>query len=240
MNRLFLLPFVVFVLTLSSCSTVLHSQKSVWEGCYQAGQMDVNGNFLSGTEIIYLVSHQGKLYAANGFFGEVPENAQKTGAQILLKQSVEDPWKLEYQFNPPFKRVEAFRSATFTTDSQGKTLQKPVSILIATLSNYEQILRETIVYTKEDSARKWTKNILQTGRRAFPRTIGQYRDKVTGIDRVFIGCLSGIYTGVYDSNSPGAVRWNTIPELPLYKSRVMAFAECNAPRFLIDDGKERM
>ena len=226
-NILFYITSIVLILTLSNCGIALHSTKSIWEVCYQAGQTDVNDNFLSGTEIMYLVSHQGKLYAANGFFGEKPEHAQKTGAQILLKQSVEDPWKLENQFNPPFKRVKAFKSVTFTTDGRGNTLPKPVSILIATLSNYEQILRETIVYTKEDSGRKWTKNILQTGRRAFPRAIGQYRDKVTGIDRVFIGCLSGIYTGVYEPNSPGAVRWNTIPELPLYKSRVMAFAECN-------------
>ena len=131
MNRLFLLPFVVLVLTLSSYSIALQSKKGLWQVCYQAGQKDKNGNVLSGTELIYLVSHQDKLYAANGFFGEEPENAQKTGAQILSKSSAKDSWELEYQFNPPFKRVEALKSITFTTDGLGNVLPKPVSILIA-------------------------------------------------------------------------------------------------------------
>lgn len=39
-----------------------------WERSYSAGYLDDNGKYAGGSEILHLVAHKGKLYAAAGYW----------------------------------------------------------------------------------------------------------------------------------------------------------------------------
>ncbi|MBW2063247.1 MAG: hypothetical protein JRI95_17020 [Deltaproteobacteria bacterium] len=55
-----------------------------------------------------------------------------------------------------------------------------------------------------------------------------YRDKVTGIDRIFItiGVL-GIFSGIYDASAPGKISWNEQSESGPVEIRPLAIIEVN-------------
>ena len=58
-----------------------------WALSYDAGYRDANGAYAGGSEIMHLVAHQGKLYAANGYWMDahwvIPPENQKQSAQVL-------------------------------------------------------------------------------------------------------------------------------------------------------------
>ena len=59
------------------------------------------------------------------------------------------------------------------------------------------------------------------------RAIGTHKDRITGVDHVFVAILGIIYSGVYDSTAPGQIRWESKPELLNFDDRLMSFGECN-------------
>ena len=55
-----------------------------------------------------------------------------------------------------------------------------------------------------------------------------YRDRVTGVDRLFLPVgLLGIFTGVYDPDVPGKIRWDKTPETGRLDKRSLAIIEAN-------------
>ncbi|MBW2093064.1 MAG: hypothetical protein JRI34_13190, partial [Deltaproteobacteria bacterium] len=60
------------------------------------------------------------------------------------------------------------------------------------------------------------------------RDIHVHRDKVTGIDRIFISIgVLGIFSGVYDPDAPGKIRWEAKSESGPVKTRPLAIIEAN-------------
>ena len=95
---------------------------------WRAGAKDVNGVRMSGTEIMKLTPHGGKLFAATSMWME--RDASLGGCQLLVKESRESPWKIELLFGPENKRLTALAAVEFRTDHRGKRIE-PVRLLLA-------------------------------------------------------------------------------------------------------------
>jgi hypothetical protein len=86
------------------------------------------------------------------------------------------------------------------------------------------------VFCREDATAAWSASVLGTvTSAATTRSIGQHRDKVTGIDRIFAGNRPlGVIGGVYDPAAPGRIRWDKSAEVEAPAGeRVMGFCDCN-------------
>ena len=207
-----------------------------WKQSFHAGTFDKNLNYMGGTETMNLVAHKGKLYAGFSYWMDWSWSYIQYGitgkpTQILVKDSVDGEWRLDYQADKYKMRVDSLCSLTFTTDATGAPLPQPVTLLLAGLCDATYPTGEAVVCVRDDNANQWIKTKLmdiaaQTG--VTIRAIGLYRDKVTGIDRVFAGSYpGGIFSGVYDPTKPGNIRWENAPEFSDYNDRVMSFAKCN-------------
>lgn len=217
-----------------------------WEQSYHAGTFDKNRNYMGGTELMFLTSHKGKLYAATSLWMDVIPLAFSNGAQVLVKESAGDAWKLDYQTGRNIKRVDNLASITFGTDGNGNKLSQPVNLLVAGLGYYNYYFPLTIAATvavRDDATNKWfTTDLITPDKPQYEvtvRAIGTHKDKTTGVDRVFAGAYpGGIFSGVYDAAASGQIRWDSTPEfsgvnyvdehdIPISDFRVMSFGECN-------------
>jgi hypothetical protein len=67
---------------------------------YDAGTKDANGQFMTGTETMRLLQHQGRLFAGLDAWMDTPSNGPRpggkppwTGPQVLVKESAAAAWK---------------------------------------------------------------------------------------------------------------------------------------------------
>ena len=191
----------------------------------QAGIEDVNGRRITGTEIMRLMPHKGKLYAGTSMWMESdPETPN--ACQILVLDSPEGQWKVEHQFTENNLRLVTLRTVTFTTDSEGNSIS-PVTILLAAPLTRTGSLD---IFSLDDETGEWVPMSLgEVSGRSETRAIGFHHDKVTGIDYVFAGTDPlGTIRGVYAPAVPGRIRWEQSPEFPTPPGeRVMAFSDCN-------------
>lgn len=205
-----------------------------WKRSFKAGSADASGRGVGGTEIIHLISHKGRLYAGNGYWMDTVPKAQIPWAQVLVLDSPEGSWKVDLALGPRHLRVTILKSVTFKTDGSGAVLDAPVSLLLAGSDHHAvgkaPVYRETNIWTRDDDENTWVKTTLQSGRR-FRRSVRAlfvHRDRKTGVDRIFVaaGAL-GIYSGVYDADELGKIRWDKKPELGPLAIRPMSFADAN-------------
>lgn len=216
---------------------------------YAAGARDAAGRFMGGTELRVLAAHGGRLYAGNGYWEDRPGPEGPQGATILVLDAPGARWRVDHVFEarlpsgrPRDLAVSALAAVTFATDGAGAPLPDPVSLLIA--ANWD-LSGSARVFSRDDATGAWTAMTLAQDppNPAFlpqVRSVGQHRDRVTGVDRVFAGQdPRGIFSGVYDPARPGRIDWSATPELALADVspagiagrngyvRVMSFAECN-------------
>lgn len=205
-----------------------------WKRSFEAGSLDASGRLVGGTEIIHLVTHKGRLYAGNGYWMDTVEKSKKSWSQVLFLDSPEESWKIDLELGPRHLRVTILKSVTFETDGSGNTLDVPVSLLLAGSDHHDlgkaPVYRETNIWTRDDNKNTWVKTTLQSGKqhRRLVRALRVHRDRKTGVDRIFVaaGAL-GIFSGVYDAEEPGKIRWDKKPELGPLAIRPMSFAEAN-------------
>jgi len=192
---------------------------------YQAGSLDGAGRVLGGTEVLHLVPHRGRLFAAVSTARNQPlPGDPAVGAQILVLDREGGAWQSDRDYGVAHWRL-TMESVTFTRDGRGRALGEPVSLLLAGTSDKSG---QVYVESRDDETGAWTRMHLGGGGRVgSTRSFFVYRDKITGEERVFAGTLPvGVCSGVYDPEAPGKIRWTKEPELAGYKSRAMAFAEC--------------
>ncbi len=193
---------------------------------FQAGALDGRQRLLGGTEVLHLVSHRGRLYASlsyklNAYLPEDPP----TGAQIIVLDHPDGSWTLVHDYERAQWRA-TLESVTFTADGRGRTLETPVSLLLAAPSDS----RGTVyVDSCDDDTGTWIRKHLGSGSGvASVRSFFVYRDKMTGVERVFAGTSPlGIFSGTYDADLPGKIRWDDEAEMADCMRRPMAFTECN-------------
>jgi len=224
--------FQIIIVLLAVIYTMSSAHAEGWKKSYHAGTFDKNFRYMDGTEIMSLTSHKGKLYAATGMWMNSLPLPDSMSAQILVKESPGKKWKLDYQTDKQRVRVDSLVSITLGTDGQGNKLSEPVNLLVAGLwdTGYPLPAAATVA-VRDDATNKWiTTDLLKYPAGSYMatiRAIGTHKDRITGVDHVFVAVLGIIYSGVYDSTVPGQIRWESKPELVNVDDRLMSFGECN-------------
>jgi poly(A) polymerase len=209
-----------------------------WERSYRSGCLDRSKRLAAGSEILHLVPHKGMLFAAVGYWMD-PRNPWYGGtyktaswAQILRLDGPNAHWQVDLEM-PLHLRGEILYSATFTTDANGAKLQTPLDLLLA--STYEGGGAPGIsLFTRDDTTGAWEKSKIMagpTGKRGEENSVRAmlvHRDKVTGIDRLFVSVgVHGVFSGVYDPTFPGKIRWDSASETGPVPIRPLAIIEAN-------------
>jgi hypothetical protein len=215
---------------------------------YTAGSRDEAGRFAGGTEMRLLTTHEGRLYAGNGYWEDRPGPEGPQGAQILVLDAPGGRWRVDHAFEERLPNgrwrdlaVGALIEAVFATDGAGRTLPRPISLLLASTWDLTGASR---VFTRDDATGAWAAVTLAQDRPApdfLPqiRSFGTHRDRITGVDQVFAGEMPrGIFAGHYDPAAPGRISWGAATELDAStvstafsglagRLRVSSFAEAN-------------
>jgi hypothetical protein len=211
-----------------------------WQRVYQAGGTDPEGHYLGGSNIIHIVGRKGKLYAANSYWcdsrniwygGTDPETGW---AQVLRLDQPGGRWAVDLELGPKHLRTEILKSVTFRTDGAGRPLETPVNLLLAGTHTLLPDHVEVSIFARDDATGKWTRGVAYSGPKGdakgefSTRAMCLHRDKVTGVDRVFltIGSL-GIFSGVYDPAALGQIKWDAKSESGPVEMRPLAIAEAN-------------
>jgi hypothetical protein len=204
---------------------------------------------LGGTEARSLVSMGGKIYAGIGYWENTDAaNPMLPGAQVLVLDSSQSEWsvdlELDQRLTSGFRKyiaISALNAVTLGTDMNGDAIA-PTTILFAGVWTKGQRGGTEVFYRTEASP--WQDSVVAPlNLPAQPaRSFCLYRDKITGIDRVFVGTTvldgnqsGGIYSGAFDSEHQ-AIVWDATPEAwqhhpdtsaTVANIRVAGFAECN-------------
>jgi len=212
---------------------------TAWEQSYKAGYVDAQGRYAGGSEILHLEGHKGKLYAANSYWMD-PSNIWYGGkdpktawSQILRLDRPNGKWEVDLELGPNNLRAENLKSVTFGTDGAGNRLKQPVNLLIAAAYSPNPQGADINVFVRDEDAGAWEKTVLisgtgESGENNSTRCMTVYRDRVTGVDRLFLPVgLLGIFTGVYDADVPGRILWDKTPETGRLDKRSLAIIEAN-------------
>jgi hypothetical protein len=187
-----------------------------------------------GTEVNYIVAHEGSLFATvstwNASDIEIP-------ITVLRKDAPAADWVTDFTLpkveEELYTRAESMARLTFTTDYTGTPLAEPVTLLI--LGSGQQsgdpvaYPWNATVWTRV-AAGHWERVVLPGGvfrpcdgsNQAGVRSLEVYHDPVLGRDILFIGQVSGrIHRAGYDPAAPG--RLSIEPE-PVFQGsgRVMS------------------
>ena len=204
---------------------------------YTPGTRDGNGQFMGGTETMRILAHDGKLFAGLSYWTDQPGDDPWPGAQILVKRGPANPWEVDVSF-PGVLRVSALEAVTFRGNRAGATLAKPVTLLLADASPLESRRGGALAcMVRDDSTGQWLESpITASAARPFIRAFGSHHDRETGVDLVFAGTGAGeVYSGAYDPQAPGRIRWNPKAEYANPDFDGGAFRRCQG--FCVANGK---
>jgi len=195
-----------------------------FERSLQVGYRDQNGKLVTGTEIDFLVPHQGRLYAGNCLARE-SDPAVPKACQILVLDSPKGQWRVDREFtvSSVMMRCSVLQEITFATDGRSQAIA-PVALLLAVPEASRGTLQ---VFCRNDATGDWSPSAVGTAGVSI-RAFGLHRDRVTGIDRLFAGGTKGVVSGVYDPTAPGRIRWDKAAEVENPAGeRGMGFCDCN-------------
>jgi hypothetical protein len=142
---------------------------------------------------------------------------------------------VDLELGPQHLRPEILKSVTFRTDGTGKPQSNPVNLLLASAFAPSPRRVDVSLFTRNDVTGKWTRSTIYSGPRQkrsddnySVRAMCLHRDKVTGVDRLFltIGSL-GIFSGHYDDSAPGKILWSLQSESGPVETRPLAIIEAN-------------
>jgi len=204
-----------------------------WSQSYVAGHLDANGKYLGGSELMHLVPHGGRLFAAlsywedsrNCLYASTCGNVlalDQGWAQVIRLDEPNGAWSLDFSLGLWFVQVEALTSVTFTTDSSGDDLLNPVTRLIAA----SHTSNEATVWIRDDNTGDWERKVIfSNADMGTVRSLTLHRDGVTNVDRVFISLSTiGILSGSWKN---GTISWDSSLEIANLPVRPLALAVVN-------------
>jgi acetyl esterase/lipase len=198
---------------------------------YVPGQPDRNDVFTTGTELNYLVAHEGRLWASVSCWN-LDGNGPNPGTHILVKEAADQPWRVDHLFGTSTVRAEFLTVLTFTTDHRGQRLDPPVKMLAAGIASRQRPLKTEVCLRDPDSGRWIRSTVTTTTERGDGhiqvgvRVLHDHVDSVKGVHHVFAGATVGeIVRGSYDPGVPGRIVWDSASELPARESRIHAMEE---------------
>ena len=214
-----------------------------WLQSYDAGYVDAKGAWAGGSEIMHLAAHKGKLYAANGYWKdgrwEDATGADKQSAQVLRLDTANGSWQVDLDMGASsgagkrYMKGNILKSVTFTRDAHGNRLSPPRNLLVMAAGD---VTSHASVWVRNDAAGNWIGSVVKSGSGAggvrwVPRDMEIYRDKVTGIERIFLLLGNpGIISGIYDATQPSKIRWDADVEFPAsgtFSTRPLGITEAN-------------
>lgn len=209
-----------------------------WQKQYDAPFTDVNNNVLTSTEIVDMVAHKGKIYAACSNWNNPND---RFNGQVVVKSDASTDWVLDEHPAGRISRASSIISAVFQTDRNGMPLVQPDTILFIGTTTHKglQATYPGKVGWRDDVSGDWHYYDLAFASHAMNRTeirsMGFYRDKITNTDIVFAGGTPaplGIFAGRYDSSHPDKIVWDSVAEFePVNFERILGFSECNGTLF---------
>ena len=221
--RKIILIFLLSIFSLKAQETSIN-----WSKDLDLPYIDSLGKRLTGTEIIEIVSHKGKLYAGNSYWNEYIETRR---GQVFIKNSANSEWKQDLQMPSKYSRIASMKSCVFQYDKSGSEIAPDTILFVgSTYDKGENKPGPAGIFIRNDIENNWKKVDLGSTSHAFAytqiRSIGFHHDKITNQDIVFAGANPaplGIYAGRY---SKGDIIWDEKPEFePQGYQRIMGFAE---------------
>ena len=212
-----------------------------WEQSFIAGNFDINGLFMGGSEVLNLVPHKNKLFASIGYW-EDENNIWYGGndlnlgwSQIICLENEDDSWQVDFDLGYNYLRPEILKQIIFTKDYNGNTLDSPDTLLIvgAYSPNYISGIVTANIFIRNDVNGSWDQILVYEG--AFllgesysMRDIEIYTDQVTGIENLIISVgTQGIFSGKYNPNIDGKVEMGLNPEIGPLSIRPLGIAIAN-------------
>ena len=212
-----------------------------WQQSFIAGNLDINGLFMGGSEVLHLVPHKNKLFASIGYW-EDENNIWYGGndlnlgwAQIICLANEDDSWKVDFDLGLNYLRPEILKQVIFTKDYNGNTLDAPDTLLIvgAYSPNYISGIVTANIFVRNDANGLWDPVLVYEG--GFPagenysmRDIEIYTDQVTGIENLIISVgTHGIFSGKYNPNIDGKIEIGLNPEIGPLSIRSLGIAIAN-------------
>lgn len=217
-----------------------------WSASFVAGCFDRNGKFAGGSQVMHLVPHKGALFAASGYWMDRRNvlyggNDPNAGwAQVLRLSGANEPWVVDLELGPQHLRTELLKSVTFKLDGNGHPLPAPIELLFA--STYDGGgSRGITFFVRDDERGSWIPSKIingdtggQRGNDNSVRAAAVHRDRVTGLERLFLSVgVHGIYSGRYDPSLPGRIAWEPAPEPGTTTgTRILSIVEANDSLFV--------
>lgn len=206
-----------------------------WSSSFAAPQTDASGARLTGTEIIDLVTHEGRLFAGNSYWNETTELRR---GQVLRLDNAVGSWTRDLQMPARYSRVASLASVRLERDRSGAPVAAQSLLIAGATYDYGQLPGPVGVFVR-DPAGNWTRTDLGDTDNPIGyseiRSIGYHRDTVTGADLVFLGASPaphGIYTGAIDPGS-GRLTFDAVPELQAVGfERFLTFTPCGGEFFV--------
>lgn len=236
---------------------VVAEQPARWVQTYDAGYVDAQGAYAGGSEIMHLTAHGGKLFAANGYWmdgrWEISPTGQKQSAQVLRLDSTGGQWQVDLdmgranELGLEYMKGNTLKSVTFTRDASGERLAEPESVLVMAAGARFDRGGAVSAWVRNDDDGTWRHSLVRHGSavggvRWVPRDMQVYRDKVTGVERLFLLLGNpGVITGVHDPDEPSKIRWARNTEFPFltrgaFRSRPLGMIQANGSLFFsVDD-----
>jgi len=240
-----IIPSLIFFLSFFS------SFSQTWEKSFSAGDFDINGNFLGGSEIMNLVSHKNKVYASVGYWQDASNiwyggnNPSNGWGQIICLEGQNLSWKEDFNLGASFLRPEVLKQVIFTKDSFGNTLAVPDTVLITAgySPNYLTSQVSAKAFVKNDNSASWEESLifqgpLPSGESYSIRDLLVYTDPVTGVEKIFLTVgTHGVFVGTYKASLFGKIQWSQIPELGQLSVRSLGMTIANGELYLSSGNK---
>ena len=237
MKSVRLLAIFIFLIFLA-CDI---SNAQTWQKSFSAGNYDLNGQYLGGSEVMQLVSHKKKLYASIGYWEDATNiwyggsNSNIGWGQIIRLDNSNGNWQEDFKFGASYLRPEILDQLIFTKDTQGNLLTSPDTLLIAAAysPNYITSIVSARAFVRNDNNGTWEESLicqggLPAGENYSIRDIQVYTDQITGIEQIYVSVgVQGIFTGTYNPNITGNINWNTTPEIGPLSIRSLGITQAN-------------
>ena len=239
---------IIRTFLLLSLATFAAAAPANWRQSFDAGYFDAQGKWAGGSEIMHLAAHAESLYAANGYWLDarwvIPPEGQKQSAQVLRLDKADGKWQVDLDLGKAndlgleYMKGNILKSVSFSTTGEGRVLNASKHLLVmAAGANFERG-GAVSVWVRDDVAGTWHHTLVRHGSNAggirwVPRDLQVYRDRVTGVDRIFLLLGNpGIISGVYDPREPSRIRWDRHVEFPFltkgsFFTRPLGIAEAN-------------
>lgn len=210
-----------------------------WQRSFEAGYTDSSGRYAGGSEVIHIVPHKQRLYAGISYWEDSRNiwyggSSAATGwAQVIRLDESDADWEVDLELGSQHLRTEVLKSVTFHHDGEGIELPMPVTLLIAAAAD-RKAGGAISVFVRDDATGNWIDDTvfsapsLPGSQTWSPRDIEIYRDRVTGIERIFLSTgRYGVISGVYDAAEPASIRWDEFPEGESLATRPLGLVAAN-------------